>query len=264
MTTLVVFDIEAVPDFAAARRLLACPEDMPDAEVRRKLGERYARDGADPTTTFLKVPMYRIVCIAALNAKREDAGGPWAVNLMGSRLVGEKSEAEVLLGFLKALPLDGRGVGPMLVTFGGNGFDLPLLRYRAFALGLPVPTLHGGGRRDYWHRFGQDHIDLCDVLSTFGASTKPSLAELAALASIPVKIGGIDGSQVEAYVEAGRLPEVADYCLTDVLATYSVFLRFGLVRGDLSPAHYEASMESMRATVRKHVDRRPLLEAFLT
>jgi hypothetical protein len=35
---------------------------------------------------------------------------------------------------------------------------------------------------------------------------------MAALAKIPIKIGGVDGSQVEAYVAAGRLTEVADYC----------------------------------------------------
>jgi predicted PolB exonuclease-like 3'-5' exonuclease len=263
MTVLVVFDIEAVPDFEAARRLLAQPDSTPDAEIRRMLGERYSRDGEDPTTAFLKVPIYRIVSIAALNAKREDGGGSWTVTQIGSRSVGEKTEAEVLLGFVKALPVDGRGTGPILVTFGGNGFDLPLLRYRAFALGVPVPGLHGGGHRDYWHRFGQDHVDLCDVLSSYGASAKPSLAEMAALANIPVKIGGVHGSQVEAYVTAGRLTEVADYCLTDVLATYCVFLRYEMVRGDLTPAHLDTSMDSLRATVQKHVERRPLLSAFL-
>jgi hypothetical protein len=41
---------------------------------------------------------------------------------------------------------------------------------------------------NYWHRFGQDHVDLCDVRSGYGASAKPSLAEMAALANIPVKI----------------------------------------------------------------------------
>ena len=263
MTVVVVFDIEAVPDFEAARRLLAQPESTPDAEIRRRLGERYSRDGEDPTTAFLKVPIYRIVSIATLNAKREDGGGPWAVTQIGSRSVGEKTEAEVLLGFVKALPLDGRGTGPILVTFGGNGFDLPLLRYRAFALGVPVPGLHGGCHRDYWHRFGQDHVDLCDVFSGYGASAKPSLAEMAALANVPVKIGGVHGSQVEAYVAAGRLTDVADYCLTDVLATYCVFLRYGMVRGDLTPAHLNTSMDSLRATVQKHVERRPLLSAFL-
>jgi len=168
--TLVVFDIEAAPDFESARRLLAQPESTPDAEIRRLLGQRYSRDNEDPATAFLKVPMYRIVSIATLNAKRDDGGGPWTVAQIGSRSVGEKTEAEVLLGFVKALPVEGRGIGPILVTFGGNGFDLPLLRYRAFALGVPVPSLHGGGHRNYWHRFGQDHIDLCDGLCGYGGS----------------------------------------------------------------------------------------------
>ena len=263
MTVLIVFDIEAVPDFEAARRLLAQPDNTPDAEIRRMLGERYSRNNEDPTTTFLKVPIYRIVSIATLNARREESGGPWTVTQIGSRSVGEKTEAEVVLGFIKALPVEGRGTGPILVTFGGNGFDLPLLRYRAFALGLPLPSLHGGAHRNYWHRFGQDHIDLCDVLSGYGASAKPSLAEMAALTNVPVKIGGVDGSQVEAYVAAGRLTEVADYCLTDVLATYCVFLRYEMVRGELRQAHFEASMHSLKATVQKHVQQRPLLSAFL-
>ncbi|MEK8095013.1 3'-5' exonuclease [Methylocystis sp. IM3] len=263
MTTLVVFDIEAVPDLGVGRRLLGQPEDAPDADVRRMLGERYGRDGQDPSTVFLKTPVYRIVSIAALYAKRDEGGGPWTVSQFGSRSIAEKSEAELLLGFVKSLPVDGRGTGPMLVTFGGNGFDLPLLRYRSFALGVPLPGLYNGGRRNYWHRFGQDHLDLCDVLSTYGASTKPSLAEMAALANIPVKIGGVDGSQVEALVTAGQLAEVADYCLTDVIATYCVFLRYEMARGDLRQAHFDASMDNLRSTIQRHIEQRPLLSAFL-
>ncbi len=263
MTALVVFDIEAVPDLEMARRLLGRPHDAPDAEIRRMLGERYARSGEDPATAFLKAPIYRIVSIAALYAKREDGGGPWTVTQIGSRSVGEKTEAELLLGFVKSLPVNGRGTGPILVTFGGNGFDLPLLRYRAFALGVPLPGLHGAGHRNYWHRFGSDHIDLCDVLSGYGGSTKPSLAEMAALANIPVKIGGVDGSQVEAYVAEGRLKEVADYCLTDVLATFCVFLRYEMVRGELKPAYFDASMDSLKVIVRRHLEQWPLLSAFL-
>jgi hypothetical protein len=38
MTALVVFDIEAVPDFEMARRLLARADDTPDADIRRMLG----------------------------------------------------------------------------------------------------------------------------------------------------------------------------------------------------------------------------------
>ena len=54
MTALVVFDIEAVLDFEVARRLLGRQDEAPDAEIRRMLGERYARSGEDPTTAFLK------------------------------------------------------------------------------------------------------------------------------------------------------------------------------------------------------------------
>lgn len=151
----------------------------------------------------------------------------------------------------------------MLVTFGGNGFDLPLLRYRSFALGVPLPGLYDRGRRNYWHRYGQDHIDLCDVLSGYGASTKPSLAEMEALAKIPVKIGGVDGGQVEALVMAGQLAEVSDYCLTDVIATYCVFLRYAMVCGDLREPDFEGSMESLRSGIQRHVEQRPILSAFI-
>ena len=104
---------------------------------------------------------------------------------------------------------------------------------------------------------------MCDVMSGYGGSTKPSLAEMAALASIPVKIGGVDGSRVEAFVAGGRLGEVAGYCLTDVIATYCVFLRYAMVRGDLRPAHFDASMDSLRAIVQRHLEQWPLLSAFL-
>ena len=55
--------------------------------------ERCSRNNEEPTTTFLKVPIYRIVSIATLNANREDGGGPWTVSQIGSRSVGEKTEA---------------------------------------------------------------------------------------------------------------------------------------------------------------------------
>jgi hypothetical protein len=86
---------------------------------------------------------------------------------------------------------------------------------------------------------------------------------MAALVKIPVKIDGVDGSQVESYVAGGRLKEVADYCLTDVLATFCVFLRYEMVRGDLKPAHFDASVGSLRAVVQKHLEQWPLLSAFL-
>jgi hypothetical protein len=59
------------------------------------LGERYSRAGEDPATAFLKAPIYRIISIAALYAKRDDGGGPWTVTQIGSRSVGEKNRGGI-------------------------------------------------------------------------------------------------------------------------------------------------------------------------
>ena len=65
------------------------------------------------------------------------------------------------------------------------------------------------------------------------------------------------------FVAAGRLSEVAAYCLTDVLATACVFFRYEMVRGELKPAHFDASMDSLKAIVQRHLEQWPLLSAFL-
>ena len=51
---LLVFDIETVPDLAAARRLLSASPGIPDSEVRQIIGERYAKNGESPGEAFLK------------------------------------------------------------------------------------------------------------------------------------------------------------------------------------------------------------------
>ena len=257
MTTAVIFDIEAIPDLDAARRLLGIGDKTTDEDVRLRLGERYAKTGDDPATVFLKVPVYKIISLAALYVQREDDGS-WSTSEIVRHHTGQKSEAEIVASFSRNLPLDDRGVGPLLVSFNGRSFDLPLLRFRAFTFGIPLPELHGENRRDYWYRFGKDHIDLCDLFANFGASAKPSLAELAALAGVPAKPGGIEGSQVEEFVAAGRMDDVADYCLSDAVVTYCVFLRYALVRGELSPEDFDLSMDSLREHLEEQVSHKPL------
>ena len=48
---------------------------------------------------------------------------------------------------------------PQLVTFNGHRFDLPVLRYRAM-----VNRVSSGGLqvRQYFHRYTDDALDLCD------------------------------------------------------------------------------------------------------
>ena len=83
---------------------------------------------------------------------------------------------------------------PQLVTFNGASFDLPVLRYRAMAHGVAAPGFYA---RAYFHRYTDDAIDLCDVLSSFSSQAKATLHELCRVMGLPGKPDGINGAEVE-------------------------------------------------------------------
>jgi predicted PolB exonuclease-like 3'-5' exonuclease len=84
-------------------------------------------------------------------------------------------------------------------------------------------------------------VDVCDVLSSFSYSGKAKLDEISRVMGLPGKPDGIDGSQVQAFYEAGRIDEIADYCKSDVLNTYRIWLRYELFRGRLNQGEFEFS-----------------------
>jgi hypothetical protein len=60
---------------------------------------------------------------------------------------------------------------------------------------------------------------------------------------------GVDGSQVEAMVNAGQIDEVARYCESDVLNTYRVWLLYEHFRGTITTAQLEWSEAQIREFV---------------
>lgn len=226
MQRVLVLDIETLPDLAAGRALL----DMPEAEeqaVRAALGTRYARPGEAPERAFLKPPLHRLCCLGLLVAGRAAPDEPWRVERIRTPTLAEQPEAALLARFDAAL----RG-GPGLIGFNSGGFDLPVLRYRALALGVPMPHLHAPGFA-YLHRYGERHLDLMDRLSGYRASPAPSLGECAALLGLALK-AEMDGEGVEALWAAGEAARIASYCRTDLAATWLLALRWWLVTGALT------------------------------
>jgi hypothetical protein len=92
-------------------------------------------------------------------------------------------------------------------------------------------------------------MDLCDVLSSFAPGAKSTLHELCRVMGLPGKPGGIDGSEVEKYFHEGQIKEIADYCESDVVNTYRVWLRHELFRGTLTNAAYDASEAKLAAFI---------------
>ena len=88
--------------------------------------------------------------------------------------------------------------------------------------GVSAPGL---SLRPYFNRYTEDAIDLCDALSSFSPQGKATLHEISRVISLPGKPKGIDGREVERYFHEGKIKEIADYCETDIVNTYRVWLR---------------------------------------
>jgi hypothetical protein len=62
---------------------------------------------------------------------------------------------------------------------------------------------------------------------------------------LPGKPQGMDGGEVEKYYRDGRI-KVAEYCESDVINTYRVWLRYELFRGKMTKQSYEASEANLQ------------------
>lgn len=145
---------------------------------------------------------------------------------------------------------------PVLVTYNGRTFDLPVLALRSLRCGVPMAWYYRRGLRYRYSEHG--HIDLCDWLADHGAARVSSLDALCRLIGLPGKLG-VDGSQIEGLYRAGRLERIQDYCLSDVAQTALLFLRFRLLQGILSPDEYRAAARALTGALRDDERVRPLM-----
>jgi predicted PolB exonuclease-like 3'-5' exonuclease len=71
---------------------------------------------------------------------------------------------------------------------------------------------------------------------------------MARLCGFPGKLG-MDGSEVLAAIEGGKIEEVRRYCETDVLNTYLLYARFRLLRGELAAGEYAKEISLARERI---------------
>lgn len=241
MAPTLVFDIETIPDVAGLRRIHALPAALADADVLDwTLQRRRATTGGD----FLPLHLHRVVAIAC--ALRE--GQSFRVWSLGEAT---DTEPELIRRFFDGIDR----YAPQLVSWNGGGFDLPVLNHRSMIHGVTAARYWDWGDDDrdfrfnnYLNRFHTRHLDLMDVLASFQSRAGAGLDAMARLCGFPGKLG-LEGSEVLAAHQAGRIDDIRRYCETDVLNTYLLYLRFQHLRGTMSAGEYSAEVSLAREKI---------------
>ncbi len=85
------------------------------------------------------------------------------------------------------------------------------------------------------------------------------LDEISRILGLTGKPEGIDGSRVEEMVQAGQIEEVAQYCESDVMNTYRVWLVYELFRGSITAKELDWSETQLRDFVASRKAKNPHL-----
>ena len=240
---LLVFDIETVPDVETGRSLYAT-EDLDDEEVAEVM-HHHRRQQTDGASDFIKHALHRVVAISVL-LRNDDTLRLWSLGEL------DAPESELIRRFFDGI----EQYMPILVSWNGYGFDLPVLHYRALLHGVSAPTYWDTGDEvqsfrwnNYRNRFHHRHVDLMDVLAGYQQRAYASLNDVARLLDLPGK-ADVCGADVWKLYRAGELRKIRDYCETDVLNTYLIYLRFDLMRGHLGEESYEREKGRVRELLR--------------
>ncbi len=240
MNNIFVFDIETIPDVESGRRLYNLG-DLDDADVARAMFHlRQQATGSE----FLPLHLQRI-CAISVVLRHKDKVKVWSLGEP------DAGEAELVKRFFDGV----EKFTPTLVSWNGGGFDLPVLHYRSLLHGVQAPRYWDTGEDDrdfkwnnYLSRYHTRHTDLMDVLAGYQMRANARLDEVATMLGFPGKMG-MSGAKVWDAFHAGEIEAIRNYCETDVLNTWLVYLRFQLIRGHLTHKAYDQETEMLRETL---------------
>ncbi|KTD22815.1 3'-5' exonuclease [Legionella lansingensis] len=250
MSTL-VFDIETIPDVETGRKLYDL-QNLSDEDTALALfALRRMKSGSD----FLPHYLQKIVAISLVLSQ----GSQLKVWSLGDEASDEK---DLIHRFFSGI----EKYTPTLVSWNGCGFDLPVLHYRSLLHGISAPIYWENGENqqhfrwnNYLNRFHYRHLDLMDILAAYQSKAYAPLDEIASMLGFPGKMG-MSGAKVWEQYRLGNLKNIRDYCETDVLNTYCVYLRFELMRGALIQDEYAQAMQNLRTYLQNESGKKHLQE----
>lgn len=244
-----VFDLETIPDAQGLRQLMQLDAALSDAEVVEIAQQaQLEKTGSD----FMPLHLQKVVAIGCVFRHKDE----FQVKCLGEP---DDDEAKLIRSFFKVID----HYAPVLITWNGSGFDLPVLHYRCLIHGISSRRYWDKGQDDrsfqynnYLSRYHDRHTDLMDVLAAYNFRANAPLDELAKLCGFPGKLG-MDGSQVWPTWLAGGIDDIRAYCETDVVNTWLVYLRYLLLKCEIDQEAYEAEVQLVHDSLSKMSDCAP-------
>lgn len=220
---ILIFDIETMPDVKTGKRLNPELAELDDKEALTQLIAQREQEVGNP---FFPLALHQIACLSVL----------WIANgnmTLKSLALNDHSEVEILQTFFNSIEKN-----PVLVSWNGKGFDIPVMTYRALAHGLTAPRLYQetGDMKynNYLNRYHDRHTDLMIKLAS--GSTSQKLDIVASVCGFAGK-QDLDGYDVVPMVQAGEWQKLTTYCESDVLNTWLIYLRYQCLIGKLHIEH---------------------------
>jgi predicted PolB exonuclease-like 3'-5' exonuclease len=248
-TAYLILDTESIPDGRLINQVKYAGQNLsPEEAILRAQAE--ARDLSPTKSDFLPVTYQIPVAVCVLRVAADFT--PLALTCLDAP---EYRPAEIAKKFW----LGAARYRARMVTFNGRSFDLPLMELAAFRWGLSLREHFQSSR----NRYNGNHIDLCEMMSNFGACRlNGGLNLLAKLLGKPGKMG-VDGDKVYEMHQQGQSREINDYCMFDTLDTYFVFLRTRVLTGDLTAEKEQALEENARDWLAAKAAEMPALHKYL-
>lgn len=232
---LCIFDCESVPDVDLLRELY----DYQGSDI--EICNIAFGDFKNKTSSsFLPLPFHKIISISALIC--DDFGNFVKIGNIADSIE-NRQEVDMIDNFLKYINKN----NPKLISFNGKGFDIPLILLRAMKYNLDASAyfdisnvnLNKNKWENYRQRYSESfHVDLLDSISSFGMVRGIRLDVACKMLGLPGKFD-VSGEDVfELYYLDNDLKKIDEYCQSDVLNTYWLYLKYCILQGKITKNEY--------------------------
>ncbi len=241
-----IFDCESIPDSELIRKSFGF--EGSDLEVSLKAIEsEKEKSGSE----FLPLPFHKIISICAVIS--DNFGRFIKVN----KIDGE-NEKDMICNFFDFIEKH----RPRLVSFNGKNYDMPLLVLRALKYNIKA-CAYLDTQSDKWNNYKTRFSELkhCDLFEVLGAFRGLRLDTICQMADLPGKYDMSGDLVMNLYYE-NKFEKIHEYCESDTLNTYMLFLKYELIKGNLNENDYADFLDLMRTYLQEKKSQRAYVEIF--